>query len=310
MVARGTALAERYGVDAYYVRTAPARVLEDPAAIGDWIEIKNRGAAAMPASDLVSTDFLQLVRFGLRSAHDPFVRDTLKVVDGLIRCDSPAGAVWYRYNNDGYGETEDGGPFEGYGKGRPWPLLAGERGHYAVAAGEDGRPYLRTMMATAGRSGLFPEQVWDGPAVPRAGLRPGKPSGSAMPLVWSHAEFVKLVASLDRGSPIDRPDAVWRRYRGERPPHPERAHWSRRAPIARIAPGQNLRLFVEAPATVLWRAGAGVAPEETPTRYSGFALQVAELPTERLPAGAEIRFALRWLRTGEMEGRDYVVGIG
>ena len=43
-----------------------------------------------------------------------------------------------------------------------------------------------------GPGGLMPEQVWDAAPIPERGLVPGKPTGSAMPLVWAHAEFLKL----------------------------------------------------------------------------------------------------------------------
>ncbi len=51
---------------------------------------------------------------------------------------------------------------------------------------------------------------------PQRGLQFGQATGSAMPLAWTHAEFVKLVASRALERPFDRPEAVWRRYRGDR----------------------------------------------------------------------------------------------
>ena len=88
-----------------------------------------------PADAIVSPDALALVRFGLRAADDPRIVDTVKVIDAELRCDLPQGPVWYRYTGDGYGEHADGAPFDGTGHGRPWPLLAGERAHYELAAG-------------------------------------------------------------------------------------------------------------------------------------------------------------------------------
>jgi hypothetical protein len=96
-------------------------------------------------------------------------------------------------------------------------LLTGERGHYALCAGEDVTPYLDAMMEMSSPLGLIPEQVWDTAPIPAQDLYPGKPSGSAMPLVWAHAEFAKLCHSLAQGYPVDRPAATWARYRGVRP---------------------------------------------------------------------------------------------
>ena len=109
-------------------------------------------------------------------------------------------------------------PFDGHRDGpRAGLLLTGERGHFALAAGEDVLPYLEAMLAMGSPLGLIPEQVWDSPPIPERGLVPGKPSGSAMPLVWAHGEFVKLCYGKVLGYPVDRPAATWRRYGGVRP---------------------------------------------------------------------------------------------
>src|SRR2546430_11540838 len=40
----------------------------------------------------------------------------------VLKVNTPVGPVWRRYNHDGYGQREDGGPYVGWGKGRAWPL--------------------------------------------------------------------------------------------------------------------------------------------------------------------------------------------
>ncbi len=150
--AHGTALAQAHGVEGYYVRIAPADILSDPAAIHRGLQIKNGPPGfTIPADEEVSVDFLELVRTGLRLPDDPLVRATLVVTDALLKCDTPNGPSWHRYNGDGYGEHDDGRPFDGQGRGRAWPLLTGERGHYELAAGNDPTPYLKAMAAMTGR---------------------------------------------------------------------------------------------------------------------------------------------------------------
>ena len=61
------------------------------------------------------------------------------------------------------------------------------------------------MTQMSGKGGLLPEQVWDSAAIPERGLYPGQPSGSAMPLVWAHAEYVRLLRSRRDGRVFDRP---------------------------------------------------------------------------------------------------------
>ena len=132
-----TEICGRHGVKGYYVRIAPPDLADAASPKDGFVPIKNRppDETDQPAQAIVSPDALALVRFGLRAADDPRIVDTVKVIDAELRCDLPQGPVWYRYSGDGYGEHADGEPFDGTGQGRPWPLLAGERAHYELAAG-------------------------------------------------------------------------------------------------------------------------------------------------------------------------------
>ena len=212
-----TRIAREVGVEGYYVRIAPSSVeLAGETGGGAIMEIKNRRPEDRLAryDDIVSVDALALVRFGLRSADDPRIVNTVKVIDAMLRVRTETGPAWHRYNGDGYGEKENGDPFDGVGIGRPWPLLAGERAHYELAAGrpEVAVHLLGVMRAQASDGGMLPEQVWDGPDIPERELRNGRPSGSAMPLVWAHAEYAKLVRSLHDGRVFDMPQQPYERY--------------------------------------------------------------------------------------------------
>ncbi len=141
-----TPLAFRLGVKGYYVLVLPGQVLERPDILREVIPIHNRtDNVAVRADELVGTEFLQLVRFGLRRPDDPLILDSIQVADALLKTDTPSGPVWHRYNCDGYGEHDDGSPYDGTGRGRGWPLLTGERGHYELVAGRDPLPYLEAM---------------------------------------------------------------------------------------------------------------------------------------------------------------------
>ena len=204
-----TPLAREVGVRGYYVRIAP---LSSAGKGVCHVQLHNRDGESVLASAHVSLDFSYLVRLGLRDGRDPRVQDTLRVVDHVLKVDTPSGPLYHRYNGDGYGERADGGPFEGLGIGRGWPLLVGERGHLALQSGEDPLPYLQTMWRCASVGGLLPEQVWDAAPIPERGLLPGRPSGAAMPLVWAHAEFLKLLVARERGRPVEWLDAIERHF--------------------------------------------------------------------------------------------------
>ena len=303
-----TALARRIGVSGYYIRVAPPEVLNDPAVLLTALEIRNRDTnSTIPYDEEVSVDFLQCVRFGLREANDPYVRDSVAVIDALLKTGTPHGPVWHRYNGDGYGEHDDGSPFDGTGCGRGWPLLTGERGHYELAAGNDPGPCLRAMAAMTGPAGMIPEQVWDSAPIPKLRLYPGSPSGSAMPLAWAHAEFIKLMISRHLGYPVDRPEAVWQRYGGHRPSGtPE--FWFSHAQITHIHQGAGIVIALPRPANIHWGLDHWQSIRDGKTQDAGLGFHALQI---ELPAPArQLDFTFRWDDNQQWCGEDFHIAIG
>jgi glucoamylase len=302
-----TALSARIGVSGYYIRVAPAQALDDPGTLRHVVPIRNRvGDPGVPADELVGTEFLHLVRYGLRRADDALIVDSLKVIDALLKTDTPSGPVWHRYNEDGYGEQDDGRAYDGTGRGRGWPLLTGERGHYELAAGGDPLPYLEAMARMASPGGMLPEQVWDAAPIPDRGLFIGRPSGSAMPLVWAHAEFIKLALSRRLGQPVDRPAAVWQRYRGHRP-SAGHAFWWPHAPIAFVPAEARLAIALPRPAVVHWGYQGWGRVADQPTYDSGLGFYIAELDLDLAEDAEQINFTWRWTDSDTWVGQDYLV---
>lgn len=303
-----TALARRLGVSGYYMRTAPQDVLIHEEAKQETLPVKNRAHdPGIAANEQVAIDCLQLGRFGLRAADDSAMLSSVRAIDALLKTDTPKGSVWHRYNGDGYGEHPDGAPFDGWGRGRGWPLLTGERGHWAVLAGEDARPYVAAMTHMTGPGGLLPEQVWDSAAIPERGLYPGQPSGSAMPLVWAHAEFIKLVLSIAAGAPVDRPARTWARYGGKRP-QLDYVLWQPRQRVRQLVAGQELRLLLPEPARVHWGKNGWQSPADVATEDWGLG-HVARLPTAQLAADEHIEFTFYWLDRATWQGEDFQIAV-
>lgn len=305
---RGTSLARETGVDGYYVRITPADVEDGD----DFVPIKNRPAAEAQAraDAIVSTDALALVRFGLRAADDARVKNTVRVIDAVLRVDLPSGPSWHRYNGDGYGEHPDGSPFDGTGQGRAWPLLTGERAHHALALGlpTEAERLLATMEQLAGEGGLLPEQTWDAPDIPERELFFGRPAGSAMPLVWAHAEYLKLARSLADGRVFDTPPQTLERYvKGDT--RSRLVQWRFNQKIRELPAGRTLRVETLAPAIVHWSANGWRTVRDSATRDSGLGVHVADLPTDALAPGSEIRFTFYWPDAGRWEGTDFSVKI-
>jgi glucoamylase len=174
---------------------------------------------------VIDAGFLELVRLGIKPAKDPSIVQALTLVDQAIKVTTPAGDAWYRYNNDSYGETATGGDFDGSnGIGRLWTFLTGERGQYEIAAGNlaAARTRLDTMAGFANEGRMIAEQVWDRKESPLPGpqasglqaFRFGAGTGSATPLAWSMAQFIRLAMNLKHGRNLETPEVVARRYRG------------------------------------------------------------------------------------------------
>lgn len=279
---RDTSLARRLGVSGYYVRIAAP---DGDGGMSSHVQLRNREGETIEASALVSLDFSYLVRLGLRHGRDPRILDTLRVVDRVLRVETPSGAVYHRYNDDGYGEYPDGRPFDGNGVGRAWPLLSGERGHLALQAGEDPLEYLQTMCRCTSPGGLLPEQVWDAEPIAARELEPGKPSGSAMPLLWAHAEFLKLLVARERGAPIEMLREVQARYCSGPPGAVRRAdtyHWRNEVPVTQLPDGRDLLIEDREPFTLHfgfddWQHIADRAALPLPFGLWGVRLNAAEL---------------------------------
>jgi glucoamylase len=232
------------------------------------------------AREIIDAGFLELVRYGVRRADDALIVDSLKVVDAVLKRDLPQGPGWLRYNWDGYGQRPDGGPYQGWGQGRVWPLLTGERAHYELAAGKDIGPLIKTYEGFATCGQMLPEQVWDEAKRPDCSLRLGQPAGSAVPLVWAHAEYLKLLRSALDGKVFDRIDPVYGRYclaEGRQRLRGDLEIYSRRRPIQRIAAGSTLRILDERQFEVVWSADGWQTTHTTASRSLGSAGHSADI---------------------------------
>ncbi|MGH9511081.1 MAG: glucan 1,4-alpha-glucosidase [Terriglobales bacterium] len=307
-----TALAKQVGVEGYYVRIAPPESDGAASPLQGFVPIKNRppGQGSESAMDLISPDALALVRFGLRAPDDPRILNTVKVIDAVLRVQLPQGPCWYRYNGDGYGEHEDGSPFDGTGIGRPWPLLAGERAHYELAAGrrQQAEELLKMMEYSTQGTRLLPEQVWDSPDIPDLELYFGKPSGSACPLVWAHSEYIKLRRSLRDGKIFDQPPQPAQRYIVQNIKS-TRFGWRFNNKARSMPQGKRLRLALLSPARVHWSSDGWQTVTDVDTRDTGLGMYAADLPTSNLNPGTEIVFTFYWPEAGRWEGTNFSVVV-
>jgi glucoamylase len=215
--------------DPYFIRLSKTG---DPNAAISY-NVGN-GGPTLDQREVIDAGFLELPRLGLLPADDPDVLHSLRVVDPAIKEDTASGPGWHRYNGDGYGDRDsDGRPWAptGQGSGHLWPVLAGERAEHHLALGDPATAarLADSMRRFASGFGLIPEQGWENPDLPPSpfgtppevasiGFQNGKPVGSASPLTWSAAQFVRLVRDLAAGRLLEQPANTADRYVNHQPP--------------------------------------------------------------------------------------------
>ena len=200
------------------------------------------GSITADQREIIDAGFQELVRLGILPAGDSDVQASLAIVDRVIERTTRNGVGFYRYgtpqagSEDGYGDcyapdptncprTGQPWPPTDTGSGHLWPVLAGERGEYELAAGD--APFAGSLLAAmaAQTSGgyLEPEQTWEDPAVAPSpygtdptlasiGFEPGRPAGSASPLTWAQAQYARLALNLSAGRDLETPSITRERY--------------------------------------------------------------------------------------------------
>jgi glucoamylase len=301
------------GRQEYYVRLDaldPLTLESDDDPNTGVIQLNNvpSGETDFPVYDIIDGGFLELVRYGLRAATDEHVIKTLQVYDAILKSETPCGPCWHRYNHDGYGQKADGEAFDGTGVGRAWPLLTGERAHRELAAGHDVRVYIEAMECFANAGAMIPEQVWDGPDIPEKLMYFGRPTGSAMPLVWAHAEYIKLLRSARDRAIFDLIGPAHRRYVEQGVTSDLRA-WLFNHKIRAARADVRLRIETNDAARLHWTSNEWVSVHDDELRDEGLGIYAHEFAPGTFVAGDVLKFTFYWTGAGKWEGRDFNIAI-
>lgn len=302
------------GIRRHYIRITPAK--SEIGSAGD--EDPDRGELVLanqepgvkykyPANQIVDAGFLELVRFGIRKPGDPLIEDSLKVVDAVLKVDTPYGPCWRRYNHDGYGQRDDGCSFEGWGVGRAWPLLMLERATYELAAGRNIDEYVRAAEGFATGVGLLPEQVWDAPDLPKQHMFLGKATGAAIPLMWAHAEYVKLLRSVVDNKIFDCLDPVAERYCNDGSRRVIEI-WKMNRQVRKVPAGALLRIQAESAFMLHWSDDDWQTARDSSSTPTALGIEYVDIQLEAKQKGS-LRFTFHWSFENRWQGIDYAVEI-
>jgi glucoamylase len=259
-----------------------------------------------PTEGAIAPEFLELVRYGLRRPKDERILRSLQSVDTSLKVSLPAGPSWRRYVGDLYGEHEDGSPWDGSGRGRPWPVLTGERARHFFSMGLPAAEMVRSLEGFAGQGLMLPEQVWDAADIPARGLQLGRPNGSATPLGWAHAEYLELLTTIALAGFPDIVLPARRRYT-EGPVHEPAFVWSHKHQITRLAAGRRLRVQLPRPGAVHYTFDGWKTFEEIEAIDTTLGVWVAEIPSNKLTPGSEFSWTAHYV-TG-WEGKNFSLTV-
>jgi glucoamylase len=301
------------GQSEYYVRLEaldPGALENDRDPNTGVININNvpSDKSGFPVYDIIDGGFLELVRYGIRQPLDEHVLKTLTVYDAVLKIDTPCGPSWRRYNHDGYGQKANGDAFDGTGVGRAWALLTGERGAYEIAAGRVAREHIKALECFANAGAMIPEQVWDTEDIPEKMMFFGRPTGSAMPLVWAHAEYVKLLRSTRDRHPFDLIEPVRARYiDGQH--KSDLQVWLFNHMLRAARSEMRLRIETNGPARLRWTANHWLTVNDVELSDDGLGIYSHEFEPGELKAGEVLQFTFYWTAVNRWENRDFSIAI-
>jgi glucoamylase len=127
-----------------------------------------------------------------------------------------------------------------------------------------------------------------------------------MPLVWAHAEYLKLAASRLLKRPFDRPESVWERYQGKRP-QLARVLWTEQAPVSQMPPGCGLTIVLREPGAVRFGFDGWQDTQQLNTSPNSIGLHVLTIDTAKLPEGRVVDFTFR--QGAQWLGTDFHVSV-
>jgi glucoamylase len=143
----------------------------------------------------------------------------------------------------------------------------------------------------------------------------GKPGGSAVPLVWAHAEYLKLLRSAVDGKVFDRIDPVYERYcepEGRKRRRVNLEIYTLKRPIQRIAAGGTLRILDEKRFDLIWTADGWQTKHTVMSRSlgsAGFSADIDAPPETGKTEGGMLQWTLHWTEQDAWLGYNVEVQV-
>jgi glucoamylase len=178
-----------------------------------------------------------------------------------------------------------------------------------VAAGRSPEAYIRTMEGLASKGCLLSEQVWDERDMPQAYMRLGEPTGSAMPLMWAHAEYVKLLRSAADGKVFDQVPEVANRYLTGAGNRTKMEVWKFNRRVRFMRPGEMLRVIGGGRFSLRWTSDHWATAHDSASQANALDIDHVDLTELATTSGMSIEFTFFWIDANRWEGRNYHIAV-
>ena len=174
--------------------------------------------------------------------------------------------------------------------------------------GRDIGSLIRAIEGFASPTGLLPEQIWDQADRPDLHIYLGKPTGAAMPLMWAHAEYIKLLRSVRDGMVFDQIPAVAERYLPVNRRCRALEIWKPNRQPKAVWRGHALRIQAPAAFRLHWTRDEWQSVADTASSPTALGIEFVDIPVSSSQR-APIRFTFYWTQMNRWEGRDYEVAV-
>jgi glucoamylase len=129
-----------------------------------------------------------------------------------------------------------------------------------------------------------------------------------MPLLWSHAEFLKLLIAREHGQPVELLQAVAQRYDGKVSRDAPAWHWRHEVPIWRLEAGRALRIQDRQPFTLHFGFDGWKEVQDREALAGPFGLWTVQLTAAELEPHDAVDFTRRY--GDNWEEADHRVQLG
>jgi glucoamylase len=136
----------------------------------------------------------------------------------------------------------------------------------------------------------------------------GKPTGAAMPLMWAHSEYVRLLRSVRDGQVFDLVRPVADRYLHEPRARSDIQVWKVNRQMREIASGQTTRFIRSSRFMLRWTPNSWDSAFDVHSTATSIGLHYVDLEAQDGQSGA-IEFTFFWTDSGRWEDRNYSIRV-